>query len=52
MIEMKRQIKPVTVENRSTFDDIVKSYIVSCIDCRNPFTGSGHSFPNIFKMEK
>ncbi|HPS30200.1 MAG TPA: hypothetical protein PLZ43_08090 [bacterium] len=29
---MKRQVKPVTVENRSTFDDIVKSYIVSCID--------------------
>lgn len=29
---MRRQIKPVTVENRSTFDSIVKSYIIDCID--------------------
>ena len=29
---MKRQTKPVTVENRSTFDSIVKSYIIDCID--------------------
>ncbi len=29
---MKRQTKPVTAENRSTFDSIVKSYIIDCID--------------------
>ena len=29
---MRRQIKPVTENNRKTFDDIVKNYIIDCID--------------------
>ena len=29
---MRRQTKPITEKNRKTFDDIVKSYIVDCIN--------------------